>query len=386
MKTLHEAAKPKLAIVAASPFTVNAFLLDHIRALAGEWEITVYTAFAEDLKETGTLAGARAVRIRIEREVAPLSDLRAIAELWAHFVFDPPDVVHSHTPKGGLAAMLAGRLARVPVRIHTFTGQVWVTRRGLRRALLKRVDRLIGVLATHVLTDSQSQLRFLREEEVIAWGEGEVLGEGSFSGVDVDRFRPDASARDEFRGTHGIDPEAVLIIFVGRLKRDKGVLDLVEGFRVVAEQEPRAMLLLVGPDEEGLRELLIRSAGRFAPRVRCLPETRNPERVMQGSDILCLPSYREGFGSVLIEANACELPVVGSNIYGVSEAVVAEKTGLLFEAGNTEKLAGALSRLIGDQSLRTAMGKAGRARAVADFSRTTSIAQWRQMYRRQPLW
>jgi glycosyltransferase involved in cell wall biosynthesis len=277
-------------------------------------------------------------------------------------------VVHSVTPKAGLLAMLAAWLARVPVRIHTFTGQVWATRRGTGRMLLRAMDRLIARLATHVLVDSPSQRDFLIGSGVVSAGKASVLANGSICGVDAERFRPDAAARTRIRNEAGVRDDAILFLYLGRLSRDKGVLDLARAFAGLATQHTSAHLALVGPDEEGLRDRIGDIVGKFANRVSVRHFTARPEQSMAGADVFCLPSYREGFGQVAIEAAATGLPVIASRIYGIVDAVVEGETGLLHAPADVEALRSHMETLMLRPDLRRRLGEAGRARALRDFS------------------
>src|ERR1017187_760442 len=180
-----------IAIVAASEITVKAFLRNHIAALAQRYPVCVIvntsdTRFLDKLEIAGELIAAP-----IARPIAPVADLRAMAQLTRLFRQRHFDLVHSVTPKAGLIATLAGRMAGVPRRLHTFTGQVWATRRRPMRSLLKSADRLIANSATHVLVDSFSQRDFLVAQGIVDAGKASVLGRGSISGVDANRFRPD---------------------------------------------------------------------------------------------------------------------------------------------------------------------------------------------------
>ena len=179
----------------------------------------------------------------IERDIAPLKDLIALWQMTRELRRGRFDLVHSVTPKAGLLAMVGGFLAGVPHRIHTFTGQVWATRRGLGRFVLKNMDRLTALTATRVLVDSPSQRDFLLLQGVVKADKSMVLGEGSIGGVDLQRFRPDPEIRKAVRTQLGVDDSVPLLLFVGRLKRDKGILDLAKAYAML-EAPPRVACFL----------------------------------------------------------------------------------------------------------------------------------------------
>lgn len=373
--------KLRLCYVVASEITVAAFLSGHIKAMAQRYEVCV-AGNIDNPDALGKLGlSATLLPVPIERRVALWRDLIALFALYRHFRRGGGfDLVHSVSPKAGILGMLAAWLARVPRRVHTFTGQVWVTRRGWRRVLLKAADRMLAALATDVLVDSPSQRDFLIAEGVLGAGKSRVIGKGSICGVDGGRFRPDADARCGVRTELGIPPDATVLLFLGRLNRDKGVADLAVAFAAIAGHFPDARLLLVGPDEEGMVAHISSTCSGAAARVHHVGYTRQPERFMAASDIFSLPSYREGFGMVVIEAAAVGLPAVASRIYGITDAVIDQQTGLLHPAGDVQALARALIALLSDPARRSAMGECARSRALADFSQAESSRELLAFY------
>ncbi|WP_319245354.1 glycosyltransferase family 4 protein [uncultured Propionivibrio sp.] len=372
--------KHSLVFVATTPFAVNAFLLTHLLALAKTHEVTLCVntttyPLAEEV--------ARAVRVRhidIARKISPWQDLHALFQLLRCFREIRPATVHSLTPKAGLLAMLAGWLTGVPLRFHTFTGQVWATRTGFGRSLLKGIDRLITLCASQVFADSASQCRFLEEEAVVRRGGISVLGQGSVAGVDLARFRPDPVARAALRAETGVADVEPVFLFVGRLVRDKGVFDLVEAFAALSVKHEQWELWVVGPDEEGLQAALQADGERLGARIRWFGPTLVPERYMAAADVFVLPSYREGFGSVIIEAAACGIPSIAYRIDGVIDAIVDGHTGLFVDKGNVQGISDAMNRLGAEISTRKTLGEAAHLRASNKFSSASVSSAWLDFY------
>lgn len=360
--------------------TVRSFLREHIAAMGEVYDVTVVanTGHPSFLSEQGI--NAKVVPVGIERAISPWRDIKALLALWRLFRRERFDIVHSVTPKAGLLAMLAGRLAAIRFRIHIFTGQVWATRRGFSRWLLKSMDRLLAASATHLLADSFSQRQFLVEQQITSADKLGVLADGSISGVDLQRFRPNGERRVDIRKQLQIGDGDLLLLFLGRLNRDKGVIDLAAAFARVADDCPQLHLLLVGPDEAGIKAEMTRNLGKFTDRTHFVDYTDRPESYFAAADIFCLPSYREGFGSVIIEAAACGMPAIGSRIYGISDAIREGETGLLFPAGDVPALATAIRRLAGDPSLRKEMGVQAMQRAQRDFPVGRLVQAWLDYY------
>jgi glycosyltransferase involved in cell wall biosynthesis len=359
----------RVCLVTTSVLIVRFFLIPHLRRLSERYDVTlvVNTENVEFLREYRL--GVRVLPIAIERQVSPIRDLLALVRLTALFRRERFDAVHSFSPKGGLLAMLAARIARIPVRMHTFTGQVWANRSGPMRALLKLADRITARAATWVFADSVSQREFMQNEGVLPpSGQCEVLAGGSITGVDVRRFHPDPDARRAVREELALPQGGAVFMYAGRLTRDKGIFDLARAFSIVAEREANAYLVLVGPDEEALAPAVQSLVARYRDRLRFHGFTPTIERYLAAADVLCLPSYREGFGAVIIEAAACGVPCCASRIYGITDAVIEGVTGLLHAPGDERDLASLMLRMATQQDLLDRLGTSARARAVREFS------------------
>jgi glycosyltransferase involved in cell wall biosynthesis len=373
----------RVCFVASNSFALNAFLASPIEALAAAgWKITVALNTQDGDASEAVRRHAEVVPLAIQRDISPLADvpvLRALTRLCRRQRFD---VIHSITPKAGVLAMTAALLAGVPVRMHTFTGQVWATRRGLMRVFLKWMERYVAGCATHVLADSHPQAEFMVAHGSAAADRIEVLGAGSICGVDTQRFRPRPEAVAAVRGRIGIPADAVVVLFIGRLHPEKGLAELGRAFEEVAAYAPDVHLLVVGPDEGGL-VLLKQGIVQATDRVHVVGRTAEPELYMAAADLLCLPSYREGFPLSLLEAAAAGLSVLASRIYGIVDGVVDEVTAVLVPARDSAALARGMQRLVGDAALRRRMGEAGRERVQRLFAKEVLQDAWRELYARQ---
>ncbi|MDD5298967.1 MAG: glycosyltransferase family 4 protein [Gallionella sp.] len=355
----------KLCFVATIPAVVHSFLKGHISACAEQWPVSIVSTPVDK----GLLRDldAQFIPLAIERKASPWRDMLALVQLVILFRRERFDLVHSIMPKTGFLSMLAAWLAGVPHRVHTFTGQVWASKRGLKRRIFKSFDKLIVLFATHIIVDSPSQRDFLAAEGVLPQGKGIVIGHGSICGVDAQRFHPDTQLRDAVRTELDISSDQTVILFLGRLNRDKGMLDLAVAFADIAAQHNDIILVLVGAEEDVPFTRIQEICGAHRDRLRRVTFTPNPERYMAAADIFCLPSYREGFGQVIIEAGASGVPSVASRIYGITDAIEDGQTGLLFPAGDVAALTQALLKLIANRELRQKMGEAARVRALELF-------------------
>jgi lipopolysaccharide/colanic/teichoic acid biosynthesis glycosyltransferase/glycosyltransferase involved in cell wall biosynthesis len=374
--------KPRVCVVVASDLSVRTFLRPHLQALQEHYDVTVVVNTTDDrllerIGVTGTLK-----RMPISRAISVFRDLQSLASLVRLLRRERFDIVHSMTPKAGLLAMAAAWATRVPVRIHTFTGQVWATRAGVSRSFLKLMDTLIARCATVTLTDSASQRRLLIAERVVRTERIDVLGRGSVSGVNTARFRPDGVRRQGVRGRAGIGETDLVLLFVGRLTRDKGVVDLARAFAVLATERPDVHLILVGPDEQMMRPVIAALCRECDGRLHFVEFTDTPEEFVAAADLLCLPSYREGLPNVILEAAAAGIPAVASRICGIVDAVEDGRTGLLHEPGDAAELLVRLRTLAADPVLRRELGDAAKARVERDFQPAALTSALLDLYAR----
>lgn len=372
-------AKKRICFVVAIPATAHAFLRDHIQALRKDYDVFLAGNIQSSSDVEGLdINGYR--RIAIEREISVGTDLKAVRQLSSYFREMRFDAVHSVTPKAGLVCALAGFSARVPVRIHIFTGQVWATRKGGMRQLLKSLDWLVAKLNTHILVDGKSQRDFLVSQGVVSPAKAFVLGDGSICGVNMERFAPSVETRKAVRKELGISDNSIVFVFMGRLNRDKGLHELLPAFNRLAETNKDAFLLLFGNDEESVADTFGQYGNLTQKKFLYYGPTREPQRMLQAGDVFVLPTYREGFGSSVIEAACLGLPTITSDAYGVLDASVDGVTGLLCKVGSAEGLYACMKEMAGNAQMRKDFGRAGRKRVQEKFAGNVVVKAWKQYY------
>jgi glycosyltransferase involved in cell wall biosynthesis len=360
--------------------TVPFFLLHHlggqIAAIAREGhEVVLVSSPGAKTEALRSIPGVTHYPIAIARQISIFRDLLALWQLLAFFRRERFDLVHSTTPKAGLLAALAGGLAGIPVRLHTFTGQAWAERSGWVRRVAKACDRVIVKLNTRCYADSYSQRDFLVAQGIAAAGEITVLGEGSLAGVDFTRFnRGRRSGAAALKAQLNIPAGSPVVGFVGRVTKDKGIAELVAAFDQLEHLGCAGVhLVIVGPLEPERDplppEVIERIAGNT--RIHMAGYVPAPEDYMAIFDIFCLPSYREGFGNVVLEAAALGIPAVGTRIVGLSDAVVDGVTGILVAPKDVTELAKALAGLLRDDALRLRLGAQAESRAADSFDART---------------
>jgi glycosyltransferase involved in cell wall biosynthesis len=282
-----------------------------------------------------------------------------------------PAVTNVGTPKAGLLGGCAAWLAGVPCRFYTLRGLRFETSRGLKRQLLVIAERMACKFAHRVICVSQSLREKATALQLATPERTLVFGLGSSNGVDASRFAPTPEGTTraaELRSELGIPPHAPVLGFVGRLTRDKGIPELVESFLQLSEQFPDLRLLLLGPSkEEDPLDGKTRRVLDMHPHIIAAGETLDTAPFYAVTDIVVLPSHREGFPNVVLEAYAAGKPVVAARATGTIDAVVDGETGLLFPIGDVAALVRCLQRLLGDKVMATKLGSSGQDLIKREF-------------------
>ena len=330
------------------------------------FRVSLLSAPGELLERTARSERVNAYAIPMERGISPMADAVAFLRTWRLLRHLMPDIVEFSTPKAGLLGTVAASLCRIPARIYMLRGLKLETSRGLKRYLLLWAERIASYCAHTVVCNSRS----LRER-ALALGIAPaskliVLGEGSSNGVDLGRFAPGPS---QIRKELKIPREAPVIGFVGRLTADKGLPELLEAFAAILNHEPRAYLLLVGWFDGAEDALDVGARARIEghPRIVCTGFVRDTAPYYRAMNLMVLPSWREGFPNVVLEAAASGVPVVATYCTGSRDAVIPEVTGLLVPPGYPHAICEAVVGLLRDPDRRRRMSAAARRWVVENY-------------------
>lgn len=342
-------------------------LTGRLRALreAG-FHVTLISSPGPLLDRIALHEGVDHLAIPMKRGMAPLSDLVSVVRLWRALRRLRPDITEFSTPKAGLLGNLAAWLCRVPIRIYLLRGLRLETSSGVKRQILSATERLAAACAQHVVCNSESLRAKALALRVAASGKLKLLGDGSSNGVDVERFSPGST---DVRKRLGLPSNAAVVGFVGRLTRDKGVPELIAAFDHVLKAAPDTRLLLVGwfDDSEDALSQDLRAYIDRHPRIVRTGFVADTAPYYRAMDVMVLPTWREGFPNVVLEAAATAIPVIATLATGSRDAVLPEVTGLLIPPGYPEAITEAVLQLLRDPERRRRMGTAARARVSELF-------------------
>ena len=364
--------------------TATAFLMDHMDVLQSHYEVHLICDFIDDDSKTPfEKKGIICHTVPILRDINIIGDIKGFIALSKIFGKEKFECVHSVTPKAGLLTACCGWLTRIPHRVHIFTGQVWATSKGIKRMMLKMMDKLIALLNTDLLVDGDGQRKFLISNGVLSEKNSSVPANGSIAGIKLDRFVISESIRRKERTFLGITEDHVVYIFLGRLNHDKGIGEIYTAFNRLVVECPKAILLFYGTDEEDYNNKvndypnIKRGENFFFPGL-----TKTPFNAIQAGDVFVLPTWREGFGVSVLEAQALCLPVITSDTYGVVDASVEGETGLRCGVNDPEGLYLCMKKYYNNPELRRTHGEAGRKRVEEMFDNSIVSAAWVDFYKK----
>ncbi|MGB8259831.1 MAG: glycosyltransferase family 4 protein [Terracidiphilus sp.] len=376
-----EAHLPRVVVGVTHPQTCLT-LTGRLRALreAG-FEVTLLCSPGELADGLAAAEGVRRVIIPMERGIAPLADLVSLIRLWRSLRRLRPALVEFSTPKAGLLGSLAARMLGIPVRIYVLRGLKLETSTGLKHRMLLSAERTAAACAHLVLCNSESLRTEARALGIAPRDRLHLLGEGSSNGVDTVRFHPGENA---VRVQLGIAASHQVIGFVGRLTRDKGLPELVEAFDAILKEHPSAWLLLVGffDAAEDALDPDLRRRIEAHPRIKLTGFVADTAPYYRAMDLLVLPTWREGFPNVVLEAGASGIPVVTTLSTGSRDAVVPEVTGLLIPPGYPQAIREAVLKLLGDPERRRRMGLAAREWVTNHFMKDRVLGLTTALYKR----
>lgn len=358
--------RKKVIRITTVPTSLATFCKDMLRELSERYEVVAVSSPLPELDKVSIEEGVRVEAVEMKRQIAPFSDLRSLWKMYRLMRRERPWLVHSMTPKAGLLSMIAAWMARVPNRVHTFTGLIWPTSTGIKRRILILMDKLLCACATKIIPEGNGVKRDL-ETYGITRKPMKVLAYGNVRGIDLDYY-----CRNEYvlnQANNLRENEVFTFIFIGRLVKDKGINELVNAFVRFNEQYPRSKLLLVGRMEDELDPLLPETISEINnnPAINAVGPQDDVRVWLVASDVFVFPSYREGFPNVVIEAGAMGLPSIVTDVNGANEIIVDGENGVIIPSKNEQKLYDAMVDMFLYKEMRMAMSSKARSMVASRF-------------------
>lgn len=341
-----DSVKIKICGVTTKAFGIKWFMLDNL-LYAGQHGFIPYiiceqtSIFTED-----ELHNMKYIPLEMKRGyVSPFEVIKSIANLYKILKKEKIDIVQYNSSNASLNCCIAAWLARVPVRVYCQWGMSYSTYSGFKRFFYRTIEKVVCLFSTDVQPDSFANLEYAMKDKLYNPKKGYVIGKGSANGVDMDKLNIDNKAqwREEIREKYSIKKNSIVFGFVGRLVPDKGVNELLSAF--LKFQNPNYKLLVVGPyyEVDKLDQEVYKRA-QSNPNIIFVGNVSNPAMYYASMDYLVLPSYREGFGSVVIEAASMGVPTICSRIKGPTDFVKDNMNGFICEVKSVESLYETMSK------------------------------------------
>ncbi len=343
---------PKIVRITTVPMSLKHLLTDQMNFMKKNgFEVIMASADGDEVEYVKKNEGCDHFVLPLTRKITPIKDAYCIFLLYKKLKKIQPNIIHSHTPKAGLIAMIAGWLARVPIRIHTVAGLPLQTAHGIKKTILTQTEVITYQFATHVLPNSNSIKNFIIKNKITHEGKLSVIGAGSSNGIDVENFSRDSldlKKLDTLKKSINYNEKDFYILFVGRLVKDKGIVELVNAFVKLKSDFPYVKLLLVGPLEQELDPLdeITLNEIRTNESIVSIGYSNDVKYYMAMSHLFAFPSHREGFPNSPMQASLMGLPIVASRIDGNIDIVHDKIDGFLHEPNSEMDLFKKLSYAI----------------------------------------
>ena len=372
--------KVKLLRVTTVSMSLRYLLRGQMRFMASRgFEVIMASAKGRELEEVKSFEACRHKTFNLTRTITPFTDLLTLCKLTLWLKREKIEIIHSHTPKAGLIAMLAGKLAKTPHRLHTVAGIPWMEKQGFRRWVFKSIDRLAYAAATKVCPNSLNLKQFMIGERIVNEKKLKVMGQGSSNGIDASFFSPEAipQSKAELRAKMNLAPGHFVYCFIGRVVNDKGMAELAAAFQQLPKE---VRLLLIGPFEDDLDPIPEHARKFFEtdPAVQVLGYQNDVRPFLKAADALVFPSYREGFPNAPMQAGAMGLPCIVTDINGCNEIIIEGQNGLLVPVKNTQLLKEKMLLLAQDEKLYRAL-QANARRLITERFEQQYV--WHEIYR-----
>ncbi|OJX30076.1 MAG: glycosyltransferase family 1 protein [Chryseobacterium sp. 36-9] len=340
---------PKILRISTVPSSLNILLKGQLKFLNRYFEITAVSGSGIDLEEVQKREDVNIHVIDMQRQISPFKDLVSLIKLYTYFRKVKPELIHSITPKAGLLSMLAGKLAGVPVRIHTFTGLVFPYKTGIMQKLLITMDKLLCYCATDIFPEGKGVMNDLIKFNITD-KPLKIIANGNVNGIDLDFFDPDVisySEKQTLKTALSIKEDDFVFLFVGRLVRDKGINELVRAFNQLNSEVDNIKLLLVGPFEEELDPILPETKRSIEENSNIISVgfQKDVRPYFAISDIFVFPSYREGFPNVVLQSLAMNVPAIVTDISGSNEIINKHINGMIVDVKNELQLLEAMCEI-----------------------------------------
>lgn len=327
--------KNKFFLITTVPISLN-FFKGQIGELSKDFDITLISSPDKELEQIAYSEKVKYSAIHMKRDIAVKNDIVSLLRFLWLFIRQRPYIIHCNTPKGSLLGLVTGYITRVPVRIYYVHGLRYEGATGKKRQLLVTLEKLNCFCATHIIAVSQGIKQKLQDE--LTGKKVSVIHHGSANGMPVEEFLVENHDDSAIRESYDITKQDFVFGFVGRLVADKGINELVHAFNMLEQKNVK--LVMVGRYEHELDPLTQETLDIIKTNSNIIEVgfQKDVKKFLAIMDLFVSPSYREGFGLSVLEANLMKVPVLVTSITGYSEIVKEGKNGFFVNPKDTLEL------------------------------------------------
>ncbi len=376
----------KIIRITTVPSSLKVLLRGQLRFMNQHYEIVGVASTLKELKEVELQEGIRTHGIEMTRTISPVKDIKAVFQLYRFLRKEKPFIVHTHTPKAGIVGMMAAWLAGVKHRYHTVAGMPLLEATGLKRKVLNLVEKLTYKFATKVFPNSNGQRQIIIDEGFAKPEKLKVIGKGSSNGIDVNHFDPTLISEDQtnkLRSDLGISEDELVMVYIGRLVKDKGINELVEAFDKFSKLGMNGKLVLVGKRETELDPLDPATEKIISdnPGIISAGWQDDVRPFLSMADVFVFPTYREGFPNVVLQAGAMGVPAIVTDINGCNEIIKNQLNGIIIPTKDSRAILDAMTLLAKDAATRREMQTVARENIVENYQQTYIWSELLELYK-----
>jgi len=368
----------KLVILTTVPLSLATLIKGQPKYLSQFFDITLISSSDSVISDIEAYEGVKVHTIDMTREITPFQDLKALFKIFIYLSQNRPDIIYSFTPKAGLLGMIASYFARVPVRVHNIVGMPLIEASGNKKRLLKVIEKITYFFSTNLFCNSYGLKEYIQKN--LTKRDIKVVGNGSINGIDIELFRDTftQTQKDKLRDSLNIQKDDFVLLFVGRVVKDKGINELIQAFYILDKKYNNLKLLIVGDFEEHLNPIESKS-------IEIMKKNRNIIQVgfqkdvrpyLGVSSLFVLPSYREGLPNSLLEAGSFGIPLLATDINGCNEIIRDRENGILIKPKSVDSLVDGISLLVENKQLYNRIKKSVRESIKTRYSQ---ISFWKSL-------
>ena len=365
--------KPKLIRITTVPISLKILLKNQLKFMNQYFDVIGVSSRGKELGEVEKDEGIRTIELDMSREITPVRDLISLIKMIFLLLKEKPDIVHTHTPKAGIVGMVASWIARVPNRLHTVAGLPVMEAEGNKKKILLMVEKVTYFCATKVYPNSYGLQEYILENNLTDEKKLQVIGYGSSNGIDTLHFSQTDEVlqqTEQIIETYNLENKFVFC-FVGRVVKDKGINELLYSFNKLTQKFDDIILLIVGKFEEELDPISEQSH-------KILEDNKNIINVgfqndirpyLASSDCFVLPTYREGFPNVVLQASSMGVSSIVTNINGCNEIIKHNENGLIVEPKDKDELYSAMKKYLENEELSEKLSSDSRKDIITKYDR-----------------